>query len=76
MISAATIEQEGSSEDNEFTKYKLIIENKKMFFILSLATLYCVLAAIVIGYFVFNPEKFTGLSGDSESKCFYKSSSD
>ena len=52
-----------------------MIENKKMFFILSLATLYCILAAIVIGYFVFNQEAFTGSSEESEYKCFYKSSS-
>ena len=56
----------------EFLRYKHIIENKKMFFILSLATLYCIVAAIVIGYFVFNPEAFTGYSNQAKAVCYYK----
>ena len=60
----------------EFLKFKTNMENKKMFFILSLATLYCVIAAIVIGYFIFNLEAFTGYQDQAKAVCYYKAPSD
>ena len=61
LLSSSPLEQQsGSDEDIELMKYKEVVENKKMFFILSLATLYCLIVAIEIGRFIYNMEKFTG----------------
>ena len=76
LLSSSPLEQQsGSDEDIELMKYKQAVENKKMFFILCLATLYCLVAAIGIGCFIFNIEAFTGEAEGTVMQCYYVLSS-